>query len=215
MLAARRPARRGRVGSFLFTVGCLALLGLTFGAGLFVGRTWPALPGGSARARESATAGEARAARRPPESAPVLTFYQELTAPLTAPPASTSKPAPAPPRPALAPGVPPRDGGAGPVGPPLPAAAAPPPARTDTPRAEPAGPARFTIQVGAFKDRPPAEALRATLALYGHDAYITESSGEGTRFRVRVGAYATRDEARAAAARIAAERHVSTYVTGR
>jgi cell division protein FtsN len=74
----------------------------------------------------------------------------------------------------------------------------------------------FTVQVGAYKARPPAEALRATLVAAGHDADVVESaSGGETRFRVRVGAFATRDAARAAAARLSAERTLSTFVTPR
>ena len=76
----------------------------------------------------------------------------------------------------------------------------PPPAETD---------GRFTVQVGAYKAREPAEALRARLAATGHDAYIADGQGRsGTRFRVRVGAQEF-------AARIAAERSVSTFVTTR
>jgi cell division protein FtsN len=243
MPPARRQARRSRVGSFFFMLGFMVLLAATFGAGVFVGRTWPAFPSVLARAPEGAPRREGRAERKSAASAPVLTFYHELTAPLTAPPvtppkpAKTVPPAPAvPPRPALAPAVPAREDGAPAIAPALePAAGAPPPAsvvpgavsEASAPLGTPGAPAartvsagppsgsRFTIQVGAFKDRPPAEALRATLALYGHDVYIAESDGDGARFRVRVGSYATRDEARAAAGRIAAERHVTTYVTPR
>jgi DedD protein len=244
MPAARRLARRSRVGSVLFMLGFIALLGVTFGLGMFVGRTWPTWPSVLARAGESAGRRDGRSERRPVQSAPAFTFYQELTAPLTAPPVNAPKPAkPAPPaapvptRPALAPAVPARDAGASAVAPAIEAPSgasvtasasavasnppsAPPtatggPAAKTPALADSASAARFTIQVGAFKDRPPAEALRATLALYGHEVYIAESDVDGARFRVRVGAYATRDEARAVAARIAAERHVATYVTTR
>ena len=72
------------------------------------------------------------------------------------------------------------------------------------------------MQVGAYKAREPAEALRARLAATGHDAYIADGQGRsGTRFRVRVGAFATREAAQEFAARIAAERLVSTFVTTR
>ena len=223
MPAARRRARRSRVGSFLFMLGLIGLLGVTFGAGMFVGRTWPTWPSVLARAGESAPRRDGRSGRRPVQSAPAFTFYHELTAPLTAPPANAPKPAkpappaaPVPPRSALAPAVPARDDGASAVAPAIEApSGAPVTASAAAVAPNPPSAARFTIQVGAFKDRPPAEALRATLALYGHEVYIAESDADGARFRVRVGAYATRDEARAAAARIAAERRVATYVTTR
>src|SRR5881628_2819308 len=74
----------------------------------------------------------------------------------------------------------------------------------------------FTVQVGAYKTREPAEALRARLATAGQDAYIVDADGpRGARFRVRVGAFATREAARAAAARLAADRSVPTFVTTR
>ncbi len=74
----------------------------------------------------------------------------------------------------------------------------------------------FTVQVGAYKAREPAEALRARLATAGHDAYVVETDGSGgVRFRVRVGAYDTREAAQEAAVRIAADRTLSTFVTAR
>jgi cell division protein FtsN len=255
MPGPRRRARRSRLGSFFFALGTVSVLAATFGAGVFVGRTWPTLAPVLARARESAPRRDVRAERRPTESGPTVTFYQELTAPLAAPgEAATKTPRPnapppgAPPRPALAPAVPARDdtapapevplrrapargepgrpepggdpGGTAPVaGPPAaPGVAGTPPAGggpVAPAAAEPAGPSRFTVQVGAFRERAPAEALRATLAAHGHDAYIAEGDGDGGRFRVRVGSYASREEARSAAARIAVERHAATYVTTR
>jgi cell division protein FtsN len=97
-----------------------------------------------------------------------------------------------------------------------PAPAAPRPRAGAEARAGAAGPtARFTVQVGAFNARGPAEALRARLGGAGHDAYVAETGGPGPRYRVRVGSYVSRDTARQVARRLAAERHLATYVTAR
>jgi cell division protein FtsN len=75
---------------------------------------------------------------------------------------------------------------------------------------------RFTIQVGAYRARETADAVRARLAGSGQEVYITESEGpEGVRYRVRVGSFVSHDAARTAAAKLAAERQVPTYVTTR
>ena len=80
----------------------------------------------------------------------------------------------------------------------------------------PEGQGSFTVQVGAFRVRTPAEALRAKLAAAGYEAYLVETESEnGARYRVRIGAFATRQAAVEAAARLAAERPLSTYVTTR
>lgn len=167
-----------------------------------------------------------RTAKTPP-AAPMLTFYQELTAPLTAP-----APAPKPPAPSASAPV-----SSGPAAaPPAPLVPVPrrdrpvdvrreastdaggeaaPEARREAATGEPNGP-RFTIQVGAYRARETADAVRARLEGSGQEIYITESAGpEGVRYRVRVGSFVTHDAARAAAARLAAERHVPTYVTTR
>jgi DedD protein len=84
---------------------------------------------------------------------------------------------------------------------------APPAARGDT---------KFTVQVGAFKARGPAEALRARLAERGQEASVTEVETAGVmQYRVRVGSFATREAAQEAASRLATERRLSTYVTTR
>jgi len=75
---------------------------------------------------------------------------------------------------------------------------------------------KFTVQVGAFNARGPADALKAKLAAAGHEAYVAEIDQSGSpRYRVRVGSFATRDEARQVAQRLANERHLPTYVTTR
>jgi len=174
------------------------MLGVT--AGRFWGRA-PSAPSTTA-AKESAPARGADRAARPTEPTPALTFYQDLTAPLTAPPPTkVAKPGRTEKserieKPEVAP---------------KPERAAPPDASLPAP-----SPGAFTIQVGAYKAREPAEALRARLAAAGHDAYIVEADGPGAaRFRVRVGAFATREAAREAAARLAAERSVPTFITTR
>ena len=155
-------------------------------------------------AAERAHAERERAARGGP-AAPVLTFYHELTAPLVpAPPPPKAKPA-APERPAA-----PSAATAG-------AFVPPPGSPTGRIAAEAAGTgSRFTIQVGAYRTREPAEALRAQLAGSEHEVYIVESeAADGIRYRVRVGAFSTEEAARAAATKLAGERHVATYVTSR
>lgn len=194
---AKRPRGSGG-GTFLVVVGCLAVLGVTFLLGAMVGRFWPSLP--SFRPASVAKAPRERGREaRPAETPPTLTFYQELTAPLTAPPAAR----PAKPR-AEAPKEPARE---------APKPEAPKTEKAEAP--EPPAPGRFTVQVGAYKTREPAEALRARLAAAGHDAYVAETDASGVRFRVRVGAYPTREAAQQAAARIAADRAFSTFVTAR
>jgi cell division protein FtsN len=65
--------------------------------------------------------------------------------------------------------------------------------------------------VGAYKTRQPAEALRASLAAAGHDAYVVEAEGAGgARYRVRVGSFPTRQAAVDAVARLGGEGYVTT-----
>ena len=199
---APRKGRR-RLGSVLFVIGILSVLGTTFFVGAFAGRLSV-----SANAR-----GDDRPAKPAAPSPPQLTFYRELTAPLTPPPP------PAPPRPhkdkALAP--PPAE----------------PPKRTDKPALTPvpspaASPAtqdpgnrradgsRYTVQVGSYTARDQAEALRARLGAAGHEAYVAEGEANGSmRYRVRVGSFGTMEEARQAAVRLGSEARVATYVTTR
>jgi cell division protein FtsN len=71
--------------------------------------------------------------------------------------------------------------------------------------------ARFTIQVAAYRFRPPADALRATLAAAGHDARVVENDApNGVRFRVQIGDFASRDAARDAAARLTGATFITT-----
>jgi cell division protein FtsN len=171
-------------------VGVLAVLGVTFAAGALTGRF---------SIRPSPSVANAKTVERAPKPAPArqpeLTFYRELTAPLTPPPL--------PPKPAAKPAPPKRD-------------AAPAPAfesASSAPAVRPEA-TRYTVQVGSYNVRAQAEAMRARLAVAGHEVYIAEGEAAGvTRYRVRIGAYATAEEARQAAVRLGSEAQVATYVT--
>jgi cell division protein FtsN len=206
---ARSARRRG--GLFVL-VGILTILGVTFAAGVYAGRIWMARATVKmARVTETDTGrrGPSRGAKLPETPSPQLTFYHELTAPLTAPPP--------PPKPAKA--VPPL------LSPP--AAATPAPtqrpgeqadmiAATTTPRTAPTTVSRFTVQVAAYRVRPQAEALRESLASAGHDARIVEVDAHGPVYRVQVGEFPTREAARALAVRLSGERSsVAPIVTPR
>jgi cell division protein FtsN len=189
--------------------GVAGVLTVTFVAGVWTGRHWPLLTGG-APPRATAEAGGGRrgpATERPrqAEPLPALTFYQELTAPLTAPP-----PAPRPARPARPPES--RRGPESPSGPSRPAS----PAEAGATAGAPAPGVSFTVQVGAYNQRAPAEALRATLVAAGHDARVTEAATPaGVRYRVHVGAFPTREAARDTATRLGTERALPAFVTTR
>jgi len=204
--------RKRRLGTILFLVGLLAVLGGTFTAGALAGR----LSLRPSASLGSAPKGAARGDKPAPVPQPELTFYRELTAPLTPPPL--------PPKPAARAATkrdaPPTEAAratdaAAPEGSP----------RTDLESAQAANAgiaaprpeaARYTVQVAAYNAREQADALRARLASAGHDAYVTEGEAGGmTRYRVRIGTYDTAEEARQAAVRIGAQAQVATYVTTR
>ena len=202
-IAPRR--RKGRVGSALFFLGILGVLGTTFAVGALAGRM-SVSP--SARADD-------RAAKPNPPTPPTLTFYRELTAPLATPPP--------PPPPSRTPARPHKDK------PKAEAPAAEMPRRADanagtSPSASPGVPdgapraesGRYTVQVGSYNSRAQADALRVRLGAAGHPAYVAEGDAGGTtRYRVRVGSFATMEEARQAAVRLGSEARVATYVTTR
>jgi cell division protein FtsN len=186
----------------LFLTGCLAVLGGTFVLGVIAGRLWPRSPAASSETMAKASR-EASATRtldrsgRPLEPAPALTFYHELTAPLTAPPPAR------PPKPAR----PDRADRA---------EAAPKPERAALPEPPTSAAAAFTVQVAAYKAKEPAEALRARLSAAGLDAYVFQIDvTTGARFRVRVGSFTTRDAAQHVADRIGREQALSAFVTSR
>ncbi len=210
----RREAGLGsQAASTLVLLGFVTVLGLVFTAGVLAGRHWPRLlPSlGPSAPRAEADARRAPDRGRPTQPAPVLSYYQELTAPITA--------APPPPKPR--PGRLPKPEAPNPETPRRPAPE-PEPAPVVTaapsrPSAEPALPERrFTIQVAAFKTRPQAETMRRTLVDGGFDAYVSESVGpNGARYRVRVGSYPTRDDAHPTAQRLTGERRLPTLITAR
>jgi len=207
-----RPSSSGnRLASVFFGIGCLAVLGTSFGLGVMAGRRWPDGLPGLRGAKSAATAAPAPAGTRgldtkdkgkPAADAPVLTFYRELTAPLPSAP-------PPPPRTAR-PEVKPAEVK------PVEARPVARVAEAPEPKARVKSDTRFTVQVGAFKARAQAEAVRARLAEGGQEAYVSEIEAGGiTQYRVRVGSYASREAANEAASRLATERQVATYVTTR
>jgi cell division protein FtsN len=200
-MTGRGRRQPSRLASLLFVVGCLAVLGTTFMLGVMAGRFWPREPSAptSTLAKGSKEAAAARLggdrSARPTEPAPTLTFYQDLTAPLTSPP-----PPAKPTRSARA------DKSDKPDATRRPEA---------TPPAElPKAGSGFTVQVGAFKAKEPADAMRAKLAAAGLEAYVAQlEAPSGVRFRVRVGSFATRSAAQEIADRVGRERALPAYVT--
>jgi len=194
-------------------IGFVTIIGVTFAAGVYAGRIWMArsivMP---ARVTETETPRRpaGRAVKPPPTPTPQLTFYHELTAPLTAPPP--------PPKPAKA--TPPLLGAPTPA--PSASAAPHPGEQADTlgppttPRTATTTAPRFTVQVASYRVRPQAEALRDALTSAGHDARIVEGDAAGPVYRVQVGEFPTREAARALAARLQGERStVAPLVTPR
>jgi len=223
----RGRSRRGgsRLATALFLVGCLGVLGLTFALGVVTGRSWP-----RSSTPITVVAKGAKEPSRPSEPAPALTFYQELTAPLSSPPppAKSKPPRVEPPRLET-----PR---ADTVRADTPRAEAPRAEKSDKPDAAPqadavatAAPATppapakpapgqttFTVQVAAYKAREPADALRAKLAAAGYEAFVVQVDTPGSaRYRVRVGAFSTRESAQQVAERIVGERSLPAFVTSR
>lgn len=193
----RRAARGNRLASLLVWLGFFTVLGTAFVAGVAAGRWWPGLGtrfGGRAEASRPAEVRPGATEPSPaPPRVPPLTFYHELTAPLTAPtaPAPPARREPSPPEPTRA--EPTRSGAA--AG----AALAP----------------RYTLQVGAFRNREAAEALRTRLRGAGYEATVLEADGGPARYRVRLGAFATRTEAEGVARELTARLGVSAFVAAR
>jgi cell division protein FtsN len=222
---ARGRSRRGgsRIATALFLVGCLGVLGLAFALGVVTGRSWP-------RSSTPITV-VAKGAKesRPSEPAPALTFYQELTAPLSSPPppAKSKPPRVEPPRletpradavradtRAEAPRAEKSDKPA--AAPQADAVAAAVPATPPAPAKPVPGQTTFTVQVAAYKAREPADALRARLAAAGYEAFVVQVDTPGSaRYRVRVGAFSTRESAQQVAERIVGERSLPAFVTSR
>jgi cell division protein FtsN len=211
---ARQGGGGSRTGTLLVLAGIAGILTVTFVAGLWTGRHWPLLWGESKpvpapTAPAESFAGRRGASERPKQAEPLpaLTFYQELTAPLTAPP---PPPKPRPSRPAEVKREPEKtDAAAAPA----PAVQLPAPA---TQRGEAEAGGQFTVQVGAYNVRTPAETLRTTLVAAGLDARVVEAeTSNGVRYRVQVGSFPTRDAARQVAVRLTAERSLPAFVAPR
>lgn len=73
-------------------------------------------------------------------------------------------------------------------------------------------PGTFTLQVGAFGTKKPADTLVAKLKKKGYEAYIVTSPSGPTKFKVRVGPYPNRAEADAAAEKLKKEEGLSPLV---
>ncbi|MBI4553452.1 MAG: SPOR domain-containing protein [Candidatus Latescibacteria bacterium] len=88
--------------------------------------------------------------------------------------------------------------------PPGTATATPPPARSQ--------PSGFTLQVGTFKDRSRAEALRARVTQAGLLAEIVIAAGKERKgYRVLAGRFPTADKAKIAAKRLKQEKIITEY----
>ena len=206
-------ARRRRRGGVFVLIGFFTIVGVTFAAGVYAGRIWMArsiVTPARVTETESARRAVGRGGTKPAASpTPQLTFYQELTAPLTAPPpppkpAKATPPLLSLPSSAAASSLPPRPGEQTDVS-----------VSPTTPRTA-ANTPRFTVQVASYRVRSQAEALREALASAGHDARIVEGDAHGPVYRVQIGEFATRDAARALAARLSGERaSVAPIVTPR
>ena len=233
---APRGRRSSRTARLLVLVGIVAVLGGTFLAGVYAGRIWSAhaaVVAAHVPDTEPARRGPGRGGRLPEVPAPQLTFYRELTAPLTAPPPPPRPLKTAPPPLATAapdaqrpgeqadvlatPAGVARDGATTISNRPLTSRAEhAAPATTNPTTTTPAtGPGRFTVQVGSYRVRPPAEALRESLASGGHDARVVAADANGPVYRVQIGEFPTREAARALATRLAGERPVTPFVTTR
>jgi septal ring-binding cell division protein DamX len=214
-MGARRSSRTARL---LVLLGILTVLGVTFGGGVYAGRIWQArslVVAARVPDPELSRRGLTRGLK-PDPPAPQLTFYQELTAPLTAPPPPPKPAKTAPPRLVSVP--PPLAAvAAAPAPQPAPSTPAPPAPRPGEQadllaamaKTSVSG-ARYTIQIASYRVRPLAEALRSSLASAGHEARVVEADANGVVYRVQVGEFATRDAARAAAARLGGTPFITT-----
>jgi DedD protein len=238
--------RRGsRVGAVIAVIGLLGLIGGSFGLGMFVGLNWSyfatAMPWLVSRKSPSElrrTTDDWRRAEKPPkpaDAAPSLTFYQELTAPLTSAPPRSTPPKSRETRPATRT----ETAGAGDTSARSEVASAPEKTSTsgdkttrgDTTTTEDGRSARvatpaasasetsgdrgvFSVQLAAYKTRSQADALRETLAARGIAAYVSEASTPaGARYRVRVGPFDSKEAARQKAVVLAADTRLGAFVT--
>ena len=197
-VAKNRPRKES--GGLLMVLSVMALVCLSFGAGVFAG--WK-LKG----ARTAASLAIAQPAKKEePAAAPVqpkpdapLTFYKTLPAGgrgVIGTGLNLKKPEPAPSAvpvvaPATAPGPEP---GAVPAAVPAAPVAAPAPASAP---AKPESTARFVVQVASYHEKHEAVEAQAKLAGKGVAAYLVESKvpDKGVWYRLRVGKHLTKGEA--------------------
>jgi cell division protein FtsN len=75
----------------------------------------------------------------------------------------------------------------------------------------------WAVQVGAFRDRTQAEAVRKQMASAGFEAYLTPvEAGPGeVRYKVRLGSFRSREDAGRVADRVRSERSLAAFVTAK
>ena len=230
MARQRVKGRPGAAPWLLLGGGVIAVLVLTFALGIAVGRKWSPHREHDQTAAEPARKQAAPVARRSgltdpaPERPPQekLTFYQTLTAPMSAAPipakvSEPAKPEPAKPRPAGERVSSDRPGAATPTSSPKPDKSSGSAERPSGARAGEARTGEWAVQVGVFKDRGQAESVRRPLAASGFDAYLAAvAAADGqTHYKVRMGSFKTREEAAQMAERMRQERSLTAFVTPR
>ena len=230
MARQRVKGRPGAARWLLTGGGVIVVLVLTFALGVAVGRKWSphrehdqtaAEPGRKQAAPVARRSGLTDPApERPPQEK--LTFYQTLTAPMSAVPipakvSEPAKPEPAKPRPTSERVSSDRPVPATPTSPPKSDKSAASAERPSGARAGEARTGEWAVQVGVFKDRGQAESVRRPLAASGFDAYLTAvPAPDGqTHYKVRMGSFKTREEAGQMAERVRQERSLTAFVTPR
>ena len=228
MARQRVKGKPGAAQWLLMGGGVILVLVLTFALGIAVGRKWASHGAHEQTAAEPARKPAAPVARRSGLTDPVperppqekLTFYQTLTAPMSAvpPPAKESvpgKPESATPRPPTERVSSDRPAPSTPASPSKPDKPAAPAERPSAPRTGEARTGDWVVQVGVFKDRGQAESVRRPLAASGFDAYLTAvpvADGQ-THYKVRMGSFKTREEAARMAERVRQERSLTAFIT--
>jgi cell division septation protein DedD len=230
-----RPGAGGRHRLFVVLAGLLAL-SLTFVFGMLVGRHWarsqPALAEQVKRPSPTARRALSDPEAERPQIQDKLTFYRTLTAPLGGGPAPAQRegtsreeaPRERPKAQGEAPGAAPDGRSNASPGSPLesgggsgaPAKAATPPQGPSQADGQPA-PERYTVQVGAYRARRPAEELQLRLRNAGFEAFVAAVSGADGRVthRVRVGSFRTRGGAEEVAERLRSQHALASFVTTR
>jgi DedD protein len=207
----------------------IAMVAATFVVGVVVGRKWPE-PDVPARAASESAKKSSPLTRRSGLAEPAperpqekLTFYQTLTAPMgptVSTPVGVPAKSPEPPKPRP---VPERASSDRPTGapavmtPPKPAKPVALDERATSRAVAPAGTGDWAVQVGAFRDRTQAEAVRKQMASAGFDVYLTAvEAGPGeVRYKVRLGSFRSREDAGRVADRVRSERSLAAFVTAK